>query len=67
MPRTYQRTGLNIDPDFTRERARKAGKASHSVDASIRRLVAAAPDLTAEQRDRLAALVHAVPAAGGAS
>jgi hypothetical protein len=58
MPRTYQRTGLNIDPTFTRERARKAGRAAHSVDAHIRALVDAAPTLTAEQRDRLATLLR---------
>jgi hypothetical protein len=61
MPRTYQRTGLNIDPNFTRERARKAGQASHSVDSYIRRLVDAAPKLTPEQRDRLATLLRATP------
>ena len=51
-------TGKLADPEFRRERARRAALASHSVDANIRRLVDAAPPLTAEQRDKLALLLR---------
>ena len=46
------------DPAWRRERARKAGLASQSIDGYIKRLVDHAPELTAEQRDRLAGLLR---------
>ena len=52
-----------IDPQVAHERARKAGRASHSLDSYIKRIVDRAPELTAEQRDRLASLLR--PAGGG--
>jgi hypothetical protein len=61
MPRPV--TGKLTDPAWRHERARKAALARTSTDAHIRALVAAAPPLTAEQRAKLAALLH-TPAGG---
>ena len=36
------------DPDFRRERATKAGRAAHSIDTLVRRIVNHADELTAE-------------------
>lgn len=47
-----------IDPDVAHERASKAGRARTTVDYHVRKLVEAAPALTPEQRDRLAALLR---------
>lgn len=57
-------TGKVSDPQFRRERARKARAAQNFPDYYIKRLVDEAPPLTAEQRARLASLL-ARPAAGG--
>lgn len=46
-------------------RARKGAQARHSLDSYIRTVVARAPELTAEQRARLAALFSSPP--GGAT
>jgi hypothetical protein len=51
-------SGKLADPVFRVERARKAAQASHGADAHIRALVNAAPPLTAEQRAKLAVLLH---------
>jgi len=48
----------NVDPQVAHERAMKAGQARTGTDYHIRKLVDAAPPLTAEQRDRLAALLR---------
>ena len=50
------------DPDWRRERARAAGKASQALDAYITRIVNRAPELTDDQRARLRALLR--PEAG---
>ena len=46
------------DPEFRHERARKAAAARHSIDTYITSIVDRAPELTAEQRDRLALLLR---------
>jgi hypothetical protein len=46
-----------INPRVARERAALGGKASHTVDAYITRIVNRAPELNDAQRARLAALV----------
>jgi hypothetical protein len=43
--------GKEDDPEFRRERARRAAVASHSTDAVLRRFVRRIPDLTPEQID----------------
>lgn len=58
-------SGKLSDPVWRRERARKAALARTTVDAHIRALVDAAPPLTDEQRNRLAALL--APGTGEAS
>jgi hypothetical protein len=47
-----------INPRVARERAALGGKASQTLDAYITRIVNRAPELTAEQRDRLALLLR---------
>lgn len=54
----YSRTGKNADPGFRHDRARKAALARESLDNYVRKLVDRAPELTAEQRDRLALLLR---------
>jgi hypothetical protein len=51
--------GSNADPEYRRERARKAAYASHSTDARIDALIKSAPKLTAEQAERLRQLLPA--------
>jgi hypothetical protein len=59
VPRTKtERIGPLSDPAVRRERARRAGLASHSLDCYVRKLVARAPELTNEQRDKLALLLR---------
>jgi hypothetical protein len=49
MSRTITRTiGDLTDPEFRRERASKAGRVSHSIDAYIRAIVKRADELTPE-------------------
>lgn len=57
-------TGSISDPDFRRERARIAGKASHSLDRVVDRVVKRADELTDEQRAKLAraTLADSLPA-----
>jgi hypothetical protein len=50
-----------INPRVARERAALGGKASQTIDAYITRLVNRAPELTPEQRDRLATLLRSTP------
>jgi hypothetical protein len=52
-------SGRLADPEFRRQRARKAAHASHNIDAHIKAIVDRAPELSAEQRDRLALLLRA--------
>ena len=52
-------TGRLADPEFRKERARKASAARNSVDSHIKALVAAAPPLTESQKDQLRALLGA--------
>lgn len=52
------RSGKLADPEARRERARKAARARHSLDTYIKQIVDRAPELTAEQRDRLAAILR---------
>jgi hypothetical protein len=54
--------GKLADPEFRKKRATDAANARKSPDYYIAKLVDAAPELTAEQRVRLAALVQ--PAGG---
>lgn len=49
--------GIASDPEYRRERARIAGLAGNTIDNYIKRLVDRAPELTQEQRDRLALLL----------
>lgn len=42
-----------LSPEQRRERARRAGKAAHSLDSYVRQVVDRAPELTPEQIDKL--------------
>lgn len=54
--------GTNADPEFRRRRAQRARAAQTSVDHYISKLADAAPELTAEQRERLVReVVDAMP------
>ncbi|AGL20932.1 hypothetical protein L083_7422 [Actinoplanes sp. N902-109] len=53
-------TGKLADPEFRRERARKASAAAHSTDRYISALVKRAPELTAANRAQLRALLASV-------
>jgi hypothetical protein len=53
-----------INPRVARERAAMGGRASHTLDAYITRVVNRAPELTPAQRDRLATLLRPVKAGG---
>ena len=46
------------DPEFRRWRARKAALTRTSIDHYIDKVVAAAPELTPEQKDRLATILR---------
>lgn len=62
MSRTITRTvGDLTDPDFRRERASKAGRASHSVDSHVRAIAARAGELTPEHTAILGPLLPPVP------
>jgi hypothetical protein len=50
------------DPRERREIARRAGKARHSTEVYIKALVDRAPELSAEQRDKLASLLRTTAA-----
>ncbi|MPZ27416.1 MAG: hypothetical protein GEV12_13640 [Micromonosporaceae bacterium] len=50
-------TGTITDPQFRRERASLAARASHSPQAAARKLVASWPDLTEAQKAELRALL----------
>ena len=52
--REAARSGKLADPDFRRRRAEHAARARTTVDHYIDKLVDEAPQLSAEQRDRLA-------------
>lgn len=47
-------TGTTKDADFRRRRARHAAAVRNSLDNHIKQVVDAAPQLTPDQRDRLA-------------
>ena len=46
------------DPEWRRWRARKAAQARTTIDHHIDAIVAAAPELTPEQKDRLATILR---------
>jgi hypothetical protein len=50
-------TGKLADPAFRRERARRAATTRNSVDFHIKKVVEAAPSLTADQVERLRSLL----------
>lgn len=54
----YSHTGKNADPEFVKARSAKGGRATHTIDFHIRKIVDAAPSLTAAQRDQLAVLLR---------
>lgn len=58
-----KRRPYRIDPKVAHERAVKAANARTSLDHYIERVVDRAPELTPEQRDKLALLLR--PAGGG--
>lgn len=58
-------TGKLADPAFRRERAAKAARTRTSIDHHIEKVVDAAPDLTASQRDKLAMLFRPTLEVGG--
>ena len=60
-------TGDVRDPEFRRNRARKAAHASHSLDSYISRVVDRAPELTPAQRNRLATLLRPTSDTGDAA
>lgn len=51
-------TGKRADPQWRHERAVKAAAARDSIDRLIQRIVARAPELTAEHRGQLAAMLN---------
>lgn len=51
--------GVSNDPEYRRERARKAGKAGHTIDAHIAAVVRRAGELTPEQIDVLRSILPA--------
>ncbi|MFD8392536.1 hypothetical protein ACFV2N_25905 [Streptomyces sp. NPDC059680] len=55
-----------LDPEFTRERARKARAAQLSVEHYVQKIVDRAPELTDEQMEKLRALLRPAPVCGGA-
>lgn len=57
-------SGKLADPEFRRERARKAAKARTSLDHHVQAVIDRAPALTAEQIERLRALLPAAPDGG---
>lgn len=59
-PNPYYSSGKLADPEFRRERASKAARAAHTIDAHIRAIVRSAPGLTAEQAEKLRALLPPV-------
>lgn len=46
------------DPVWRKERAAKAGRASHSLDAAVRKVVTEWPQLTQDQLDTISALLR---------
>lgn len=62
MPRPN--AGATKDPEFRRERARKASRAAHSVETLVATLVRRAPELTENSRAQLRALL--ADSSGGA-
>jgi hypothetical protein len=46
------------NPAYRRARAKKAAQRRHSLDTYIKSIVERAPELTTEQRDRLATLLR---------
>jgi hypothetical protein len=51
-------TGTSNDAEFRRRRAQHARAAQDSIDSHIKRLVERSPELTSEQRNRLALLLR---------
>lgn len=49
--------GKLADPEFRRARASKGGKARSSLDSYVRQVVDRAPELTEEQRAKLALII----------
>jgi hypothetical protein len=47
-------TGKLADPEFRRERASNAARASHSLAAHVRAVVAGAAELSDDEREQLA-------------
>lgn len=62
---TYSEVGKNADPVFRSARARRAALARTSLDQHIAKVVAAAPELTAEQIARLSVLLRPGAATAG--
>ena len=58
-------TGSVLDPEFRKRRAQHAAKARTSLDHYVRQVVERAPDLTDEQRTRLAAILRGSGAGDG--
>jgi hypothetical protein len=54
----YSPTGKNADPEFRHRRAKCGRAAQETTEHYIRKLVDRAPELTPEQRDRLAILLR---------
>jgi hypothetical protein len=52
-------TGKLADPAWREERARKAANARTTLDAHVKAVVDRAPDLTAEQREKLELILGA--------
>jgi hypothetical protein len=58
-------TGSTSDPEFRRRRAALAARTRASLDHHIKKVVDAAPELTPDQRDRLALIFKTSPAEAG--
>lgn len=56
----YVETGKNADPEFRKERARKAGAARHDFRSYARSIVEKWPALTAAQRAEVSAILSPI-------
>jgi hypothetical protein len=50
--------GTNADPEFRRLRGQYGAEQRESLDRYITKILARAPELTSEQRDRIATLLR---------
>jgi hypothetical protein len=56
-----QATGKVADPEFRHQRAKRANEARNNTELLVQRIVAHAPELTTQQRLRLATMLVITP------